>query len=87
MLSFANFVEQMSPINVIIMGEQLNVKQRQSISETPAIVSLLSTTMVFGRPLEVTLSELAMSASSLGMQARAKSSQAELDELREVDTA
>ena len=51
------------------------------------IVSLLSTTMVFGSPLEVTLSELAMSASSLGMQARAKSSQAELDELREVDTA
>ena len=36
MLSFANFVEQMSPINVIIMREQLNVKQRQSISETPA---------------------------------------------------
>ena len=33
MLSFANFVEQMSPINVIIMREQLNVKQRQSISE------------------------------------------------------
>ena len=37
MLSFANFVEQMSPINVIIMREQLNVKQRQSISETPAV--------------------------------------------------
>jgi hypothetical protein len=36
MLSFANFVEQMSPINVIIMREQLNVKQRQAISETPA---------------------------------------------------
>jgi hypothetical protein len=36
MLSFANFVEQMSPINVIIMREQLNIKQRQSISETPA---------------------------------------------------
>ena len=36
MLSFANFVEPMSPINVIIMREQLNVKQRQSISETPA---------------------------------------------------
>ena len=36
MLSFANFVEPMSPINVIMMREQLNVKQRQSISETPA---------------------------------------------------
>jgi hypothetical protein len=26
----------MSPLNVIIMREQLNVKQRQAISETPA---------------------------------------------------
>jgi hypothetical protein len=34
MLSSANFVEQVSPINVIIMREQLNIKQRQSISET-----------------------------------------------------